>query len=535
MSSLKHHMISLFRSFIVLLLATVVIPCCKPRQSIDAERIETLRVQAEELVKAQSLMGWNSWVFGRSSNQDSLYKMHADLFTKENIKLVRRAEVEEPDTVQKKRLRYFRRYLTAEFLAKSVAPLTDRVSNMESAAKIIVDGKEIPYRDANGLIANEAKQERRARLYTALDQVLDSLNLVYVQIERINQQLARGLDYSTYNAMAEEIKELSLDAFKQTAEYVLAATDSLYSGLLGEMLAHHLKLTRGRFHRYDIAPLFRSKQFDRYFPSSSMMDAVKKTYDGLGIEIDKQRNLKIDSTNLPAKNPRAVCYSIDVPNDVRLSIKPIGGVDDYAALFHEMGHGQHYANTRENAFEFKYLGEGTVTESFAFLSEYLLTNQAWLRLQTSMPTNVLKDFVRFQAFYRLYYVRRYCAKFLYELELHSGAKSPQTKYADLQSEAIGFTRIPSDEKRYLADIDAHYYSASYLRAWFLEAQLNATLTKEFGANWFEHPRAGERLRSLWGNGDRLNGSELSTLLGYDSIQPQPLITEIQSMILFSTK
>ncbi len=528
-------MISLFRSIIVLLLATMVIPCCKPRQSIDAERIETLRVQAEELVRAQSLMGWNSWVFGNSSNQDSLYKMHADLFTKENIELVRRAEVAEPDTVQKKRLRYFRRYLITEFLAKFVAPLTDRLSNIESAATITVDGKEIPYRDANGLIANEAKQERRARLYTALVQVLDSLNFLYIEIEHANQRLAKDFGYASYNAMAEEIKELSLNGFKQTAEDVLAATDSLYSSLLGEMLSQRLKLAPDRFHRYDIAPLFRSKQFDRYFPPSSMMDALNKTYEGLGIAIDKQRNLKIDSTSLPAKNPRAVCYTINIPNDVRLSIKPIGGVDDYGALFHEMGHGQHYANTRENAFEFKYLGEGTVTESFAFLSEYLLANQAWLRLHTSMPTNVLKDFARFQAFYRLYYVRRYCAKFLYELELHSGVESPQTKYADLQSQAIGFQRIPSDEKHYLADIDAHYYSASYLRAWFLEAQLNATLTKEFGANWFEHPRAGERLRSLWGNGDRLNGTELSTVLGYDGIQPQPLIAEIQSMILFSAK
>jgi hypothetical protein len=152
-----------------------------------------------------------------------------------------------------------------------------------------------------------------------------------------------------------------------------------------------------------------------------------------------------------------------------------------------------------------------------------------------MPTPALKDFVRFQTFYRLYYVRRYCAKFLYEFDLHSGVASPQTRYADLQSHAIGFKQIPSDEKRYLTDIDVHYYSASYLRAWFLEAQLNAALTKEFGPKWFEHPRAGDYLQSLWGNGDRLNGIELSRLLGYDSIQPEPLLAEIRSMILFSSK
>ena len=108
-------------------------------------------------------------------------------------------------------------------------------------------------------------------------------------------------------------------------------------------------------------------------------------YRALGITVDTQRNLKIDSEPRSAKNPRAVCYPIDVPDDVRLSIKPIGGFDDYSALFHEMGHGEHYANTTENAMEFKYLGEPTVTENFAFLSEYLLSNQAWIRIHTTMP------------------------------------------------------------------------------------------------------------------------------------------------------
>ena len=109
--------------------------------------------------------------------------------------------------------------------------------------------------------------------------------------------------------------------------------------------------------------------------------SVTVTYKRLGVDLKTERNLTVDSENRPEKNPRAVCFAISVPNDVRLSIKPIGGVDDYNALFHEMGHAQHYANTKEHAFEFKYTGEPTVTESFAFLSEYLLANQAWLRQQ----------------------------------------------------------------------------------------------------------------------------------------------------------
>jgi hypothetical protein len=335
--------------------------------------------------------------------------------------------------------------------------------------------------------------------------------------------------------MMDEFKGVPLETARSMMESVLTSTDSLYRSLLREMLSEYLHLDPDRFYRYDTPALFRSSRFDKYFPPTSMIEALKTTYRGIGIDLDQQKNLQIDAEVRPSKNPRAVCFPIDVPDDIRLSIKPMGGFDDYSALFHEMGHGEHYASTKEHSFEFKYAGEPTVTETYAFLSEYLLANQAWLRIHGGMPVSVLKQFVRFQAFYRLYFVRRYCAKFLYELQLHAGVANAPARYAELTGRAVGYRQIPADEKRYLTDVDANYYSLSYLRAWFLEAQLNAELTKDFGANWFEHPGAGEFLRSLWAQGDRLNGNELVQLIGYRAITPEPWIAEIRAMIVLSAK
>lgn len=524
-----------YHPFLLLVVLALYLSSCTPQKSHDPEIVDSLRIQAEALIKAQALMGWNSWVFGTASNQDSLYKANENLFTLEHIKLLQRVEQAESNAVQKKRLTYFRHYLINEYISKQNAPLSDRASNIEATATVMVEGKSIPYRQVNGMISNEKDQRRRGKLYAALDPVLDSLNVVHREIEANNQRLARDLGFPSYNTMAEELKGFPLADFKDVCERVLAETESTYVLLLNEIVQKQLKLKRENFHRYDVAPIFRSERFDKYFKGDSMLAVVKQVYQGLGINIDAQRNLKIDAENRPAKNPRAVCYAIDVPNDVRLSIKPIGGFDDYSALFHEMGHGQHYANTTENAMEFKYMGEPTVTENFAFLSEYILSNQAWLRLHGRMPTAVGKDFLRLQAFHRLYFVRRYCAKFLYELQLHSGSANPESLYAALQSRAIGHKEIPSDRKRYLADVDALYYSASYLRAWFLESQLNEKLTRDYGATWFENPQAGTFLRSLWANGDRYDGNELVNMLGYDQIRPDAWLREMKMMILFSTQ
>lgn len=508
---------------------------CGPRHPGDMRTIDSLRVEAEQLVHDQSLMGYENWVFGKASNQDSLYRMHRGLFTRENIALLKRAEQEEPDSVQKRRLRYFRRYVSLELMGKETAPLTDRVNTLETEATVSFDGQQIPYRQTALMIANEADQRRRAALYAAIDPVLDTLNVSLAQVTEAYHRLATDLAFSSYNTMIEELTGLSLMRMKSLAEQALDATDSVYTALLEEIVPQVLRLNPKEMYRHDTPRLFRNPRFDPFFPKDALLRSVKKTYRSLGVDLDTQRNIAIDAEERETKNPRAVCYVIDVPSDIRLSIKPAGGSDDYAALFHEMGHGQHYANTAEHAFEFKYLGEPTVTETYAFLSEYLLLNPAWLRQNSGLPVPALKDFVKFQAFQRLFYVRRYCAKFLYELAFHSGASSPETLYASLLSRAVGYQRQASDEKRYLIDTDAHYYTASYLRAWFLEARLNAKLSNDFGTNWFENPAAGNFLRFLWSRGDRLNGDELVRLLGNSDITIEPWLAEIKDMLRLSAR
>jgi hypothetical protein len=508
---------------------------CSQQKPNEAPRVDSLRVQAEGLVRAQSLMGWNNWVFGAASNQDSLYKANATLFSLDNIKLVQRVEQAETNAVQKKRLTVFMHYLATEYISKQTAALNDKVSNIEATATVTFEGKKIPYRQINSLMANEKNQKRRAGLYEALVPVLDSLNIIYEEIEQNNQRLAQDLGFPSYNQMAQELKGFSLEGLKKTAELVLAQTESSYTALLDEVLPKYLKIKRSSFYRYDTGSLFRTSDFDPYFSGSGMLDALKRTYAGLGVNLDSLHNLRIDAGTQEAKNPRAVCYTIDIPNDVRLSIKPIGGFDDYSALYHEMGHGLHYANTKENAFEFKYIGEPTVTENFAFLSEYILANQAWARMFTRMPVKVEKDFIRFQAFHRYYFIRRYAAKVIYELQLHAGAPASDSLYAAIQAKAIGCKVSPTDRKHYLADLDALFYSASYLRAWFLEAQLNARLTKDFGVNWFANPAAGAFLMTAWGNGDRYNGEEFASSIGFDGIRPDALMNELKMMMVFSTR
>ena len=77
---------------------------------------------------------------------------------------------------------------------------------------------------------------------------------------------------------------------------------------------------------------------------------------------------------------------IEVPQRVVLVIQPIGGVDDWRALFHEAGHTEHFAHTRADLpVEERRLGDFAVTEGWAMLLEHLVQDAQWLNRRLDVP------------------------------------------------------------------------------------------------------------------------------------------------------
>jgi hypothetical protein len=97
------------------------------------------------------------------------------------------------------------------------------------------------------------------------------------------------------------------------------------------------------------------------------------------------------------------------------------------------------------------------------------------------------------------------------------------RYAELLADA---TRVPWPSESWLADVDPGFYVACYLRAWALEALWREALRERFGERWFERPAAGEWLRGLWAQGQRLGAEELvAEVLGRE-LSFEPLIREL---------
>jgi hypothetical protein len=244
--------------------------------------------------------------------------------------------------------------------------------------------------------------------------------------------------------------------------------------------------------------LFRAPETDVAYPSEKMLPALRETLRDLGIDLDSQANVHLDLEQRPAKSPRAFCAPIEVPERVMLVISPIGGRDDWEALFHEAGHTEHYAFTSPDlTMEAKRLGDMAVTEGWASLFQHLVTEPAWLNRRLDVPR--VTKLANEGAISLLYFTRRYCAKLLYEIEFFQAddPESMRPRYRELLTEAL---KLPANAESYLADIDGSFYVTGYLRSWAFEAHMRDFLRTEFGNEWFARRESGELLRELWSLG-----------------------------------
>jgi hypothetical protein len=381
-----------------------------------------------------------------------------------------------------------------------------RASELEATLEASVGGQTIPYRMIPPTVANEPDRAKRQ----ALDEVRceleeEHLNPVHLETHAILQQALPALGSPDYVDLHRRFG-LRLDELAAQCRQLLDDTERLYEESLDRLFRARVGISLSDAQRWDSPRLVRAVEWDPVFPPEGMVPALEGTLAGLGIELDRQPNIELDVEQREKKSPRAFCAPIEVPGRVVLVIKPMGGPDDWRALFHEAGHTEHFANTSGDLpVEGRRMGDNAVTEGWAFLFEHLVGDSAWLTRRLDFPRP--REFEREGAALLLYVVRRYCAKLLYELELFTAPdpRELRSRYVELLADAL---KIEPSPTHWLADVDPGFYVTRYLRAWAFDAQLSFHLRERFGSEWFTTRDAGSLLRELWSLGQSVNADEL---------------------------
>jgi hypothetical protein len=405
-----------------------------------------------------------------------------------------------------RRTRELWRFACDGYLGNLTRDHAERAAQLEAELTATVDGEEIGYRMLRPTIANEPDRARRQRLEQARNELTEQ-HLLPIQLDavRVESEAVAALGAPSYVELHRRFG-FRLDELGDHCRAFLDSTETLYEEAANRLFLGRVGVGLAEAQRWDIPRLFRAPEWDGSFPGDRMLSALEATLADLGVDLRAQENVELDVERRETKSPRPFCCPIEVPQRVVLVIQPIGGVDDWRALFHEAGHTEHYAHTRADLpVEERRLGDLAVTEGWAMLLEHLVQDAAWLsrRLDVPRPAELVAE----SATALLYLVRRYCAKVLYELELHAtGDPLPLRKrYVEILGDAL---KIEPSGTDFLGDVDSGFYSTEYVRAWAFEAQLKRFLREKFGRTWFTRRDAGSLLRELWSEGSRLDADEI---------------------------
>jgi len=405
-----------------------------------------------------------------------------------------------------RRTRELWRFASEACLASATAVQQETLARLESELEAHVDGRTIPFRMLRPAVANEPDRAVRRRIEEARYRLQDE-HLIPVALEaaRLEQATVAALGAPSYTELYRRFG-FRLDTLADQCRELLDETKALYAASLDRLLRTRDGVGLDEAEAHDVSRMLRAAEWDERFPADRMVPALESTLRDLGIEPRSQPNIHLDLEQRPGKSPRAFCAPIEIPERVMLVIQPIGGLDDWYALFHEAGHAQHFGNTSPDlAVEEKRMGDAAVSEGWAMLLQHLVDEPEWLNRRLDFPGP--RAFAAEGATTLLFFVRRYAAKLLYELELHESVdpESMRSRYVELLSDAL---ELEISGSNYLLDVDAGFYVTGYLRSWAFEAQLREFLREELGGTWFARREAGSLLRELWELGQRPTADEL---------------------------
>ena len=444
-------------------------------------------------------------------------------------------------------LRFFRRALTSETIALATSTLDDQVARAETSATVRLPWLPQPlaYRDLPGALSLEPDPLRRQSLYAAGGGVIAlQLNPLLERREQAAQAAARRAGYADYVAFSEELRAVRLGPLLADGARYLEATDALLFPLLDRVAREELGIPREQLRLADVARLWKAPRLLRHFDRALELPALRSFLAGIGLDLRTAAGTEVlvDDSALPGKQPRAFVDPVDAPADVRLSVKPQGGLDDYWTLFHEAGHAVHFANATIEPRELKTLGHGAPGEAFGELFREAFADPRWLLRYRAFlvaqgrpaPTNAeLAAVLRRTALVEILYLRRHAfAKIAFELRLHGRPESEIAPalaalppgapprdlpglYRALLSRAWGFELTAEEGQRYRVDVDATFYAADYARAFALAGMMHEGIRRRFGEDWYGNPAVGAFLkRELFAQGQSLTAEEVAQRLGF---------------------
>jgi hypothetical protein len=468
------------------------------------------------------------------SNQAAIVARHADLFTSEQLEALHTFEDAADDAAEQERIYRLRRTCERGIVDAELAAREDELGNAILAARLTFGGEEMPLRTAEATLAvvpEYAAREELGGLVQTLDATFNEGRRELLGARNdLDADLSGEKDAVARNEAEKRISLRELETvLRRTADDVAAEYDRLRERWFERLLGPERAEVPTNAH---VRWLRRLSPLESTYPKARSVEVCLETLRTLGFELEASPNIRLDLEDRPQKNPRACVIAADPPAVVYLITRAQGGLSDYAAFLHEAGHALHYAGCDPQLpWTFRALSrDHALTEIYSFIVEAVSRQPGWHALHFGLSDAEAAENAEATRFLEALLFRRYAAKLGFELGFWDAfpaerGGSPRD-YEPLLTDATG---LRYDKRGYLADMDAGFYSADYLRAWIRSAQLSTYLRREVGEDWWRNTGTGETLRGLFWEGTWPSSEEVAGRLGFDPLDTSPLVAELLSL------
>jgi hypothetical protein len=470
-----------------------------------------------------------------TSEQAAIVARHADLFTREQLDTLRAAEAAEgTDADERERLYRLRRRCEAGIVDTELAEREDELENALLAARLAFGGDELPLRAAEARLAvlpDYAAREELGELVRELDASFNGRrNELLGAREDLEAKVSGESDAVARSEAQKQISMRELEkVLRRTADESAADWEELREHWFERLLGPERTGLPASAH---VRWLRRLSPLESTYTKERSVEVCVDTVRALGFELEAIPNIRLDLEDRPQKSPRACVIPADPPALVHLITRAQGGLSDYQAFLHEAGHALHYAGCDPRLpWTFRALSrDHALTEIYSYIVESITREPGWHALHFGLSDTDAQENADATRFLEALLYRRYAAKLRFELGFWSAfpverGGSPR----DYESLLTGATGLRYDERGYLSDMDAGFYSADYLRAWIRSAQLRVHLRRELGGEWWRNAGTGELLRELFAAGARPSSEDVARRLGFDPLDTEPLVAELRGV------
>jgi hypothetical protein len=507
------------------------------RAQVRSLSLERLRSEGETFLEELSREYYEAHSGLKASAElQPIYHRHREILGADALEVARDAFVGSAEGSEERRsARLLLDWQAESQSSRELAPLDEREIAWEGDAVVRTpDGRQIQYQRVAIELGNSTDRKERATIESARRALVER-ELAPIRRERFQRErdITESLGLADgYNATWELLSGISLSGLRDECAQFLRDTQAMWDEVCPAFVKRELGMDIREATRADALALFRAREFDRYFPAAEMESAIRRQVREMGIDPEANGRIRFDTGEREGKRSRAFCAPVRIPEEVYLVLRPHGGQTDWQTFLHELGHALHFAYMRPDLpMEFRFMGDNSVTEGYAMLFDHLMQDAGWLQRYTGLDKKVVPTYLRWAGFEELHFLRRYCAKLIYETHLYGGDPGWDALpdlYVEQLTAATTFQYSRADA---FVDVDPRYYAARYLRAWQLQALLTETLVERYDADWWRNPRGGPWVvQSLFGEAQRELAHEQAQRVAGKTLGFGPLVRSVERML-----